>query len=51
MDKSLIPNADELRELLAAEGGADVALIEIEGREPFYVGLDADGELIEVTRS
>ncbi|MFJ4173983.1 hypothetical protein [Microbacterium sp. NPDC089696] len=46
-----IPDAEKLRELLAAEGGADVALIEVEGRAPFYVGLNDDGELVEVHRS
>jgi hypothetical protein len=47
----LIPNADELRVLLASEPGADVALIEVEGHEPFYVGLDDAGELVRIERS
>lgn len=45
-----IPNPDELRAVLAEPGGSDIALIEIEGEEPFYVGLDADGELERVER-
>lgn len=45
-----IPDAEALRYLLAAPGGADIALIEIEGRDPFYVGLDMYGELAEIQR-
>jgi hypothetical protein len=51
MDETEISNAAELRELLAADDGPDVALIEVEGRSPFYVGLDDAGDLVEVKRS
>lgn len=51
MHESQIPDAAQLRDLLAADEGPDVALIEVEGRAPFYVGLDAEGALVEVQRS
>ena len=49
LDKlSLIPGADQLRDLLAAPGGSDIALIEVDGFSPFYVGLSESGALVEV---
>lgn len=45
---SLIPEPEQLRELLAAPGGSDVALIEVDGFSPFYVGLSGSGALVEV---
>lgn len=50
MHESQIPNADQLREILSAESGTDVALVEIGGRA-VYVGLDDDGALVEVKRT
>lgn len=41
----LVPDPDELRNLLAAPGGSGIALIEVPGEDPFYVGLNKDIEL------
>lgn len=46
-----IPHAEELRNMLAAEGGAHIALVEPPAGEPFYVGLNANGELVRIERS
>lgn len=46
-----IPNAKELCRVLAEPGGSDIALIEPEGRDPFYVTLDVNGALVEVSRT
>lgn len=42
----LIPDADQLRAALAAPGGSDIAVIEVDGHDPFYVELDKDGSLV-----
>lgn len=47
-----IPDADLLRDLLSAPGGANVALIDpANGDPPFYVGLNDTGELVKLERS
>lgn len=46
-----IPDAEKLCELLAAEDGPDVALIDPVDGEPFYVGLDDDGALVRIERA
>lgn len=49
MDLTGIPDPEALRKVLAEEGGSDVALIEPDGPgDPFYVGLDDDGNLVKL---
>lgn len=46
-----VSHAEELRDMLAAEGGAHIALVEPPSGKPFYVGLNASGELVRIERS
>lgn len=45
-----VPDVEKLCEILAAEDGPDVALIDPADGEPFYVGLDDDGTLVRIER-